>query len=117
MKDFREHEVKIRKLVEKQNALDRNWTWKVKSIGKNKVRIRWGYLADLGEKDDCFIMELKSYSNDDTVYLNGLRPDGTLIEFVEVKDDGEKCFPGEKHMEDALICIVEEIAYCAHNEY
>lgn len=115
--DFREHDSKIRKLVEKQDATDPNWAWKVKSIGKSKVRIRWGYLADLGEKDDCFIMELKSYLNDGTVYLNGLRPDGTLIEFVEVREDSEKCLPGERHLESALKFIVEEIAYCAHNEY
>ena len=44
MIDLRNYKDYIRELVAKENEKDKNWRWSVKSIGKSRVRIRWGYL-------------------------------------------------------------------------
>ena len=60
MIDLRNYKDLIRELVAKENDKDKNWRWSVKSISKNRVRIRWGYLDYLEEKENCFQIELDS---------------------------------------------------------
>lgn len=67
MIDLRNYADLIRQLVKKEDEKDPNWKWSVKSIGKNKVRIRWGYLDFLGEKENCFIIEMQEEVRDHAV--------------------------------------------------
>ena len=52
MIDLRNYKDYIRELVSEQDKKDTNWRWSVKSIGKSLVRIRWGYLDYLEEKEN-----------------------------------------------------------------
>ena len=79
MIDLRNYKDLIRELVAKENDKDKNWRWSVKSISKNRVRIRWGYLDYLEEKENCFQIELDS-SMESMEWLHARRPDGEMIE-------------------------------------
>ena len=79
MIDLRNYKDYIRELVAKENEKDKNWRWSVKSIGKSRVRIRWGYLDYLEEKENCFIIDLDS-SIPDMEWLHARKPDGDIIE-------------------------------------
>lgn len=77
MIDLRNYADLIRQLVADENEKDPNWKWSVKSIGKDKVRIRWGYLDYLEEKDNCFILEMGEvtlYGSDTLQTLEGDLP-------------------------------------------
>lgn len=58
MIDLRNYKDYIRELVAEENKKDKNWRWSVKSIGKSLVRIRWGYLDYLEEKENCFLLSM-----------------------------------------------------------
>ena len=79
MIDFRNYSDLIRKCVAEENEKDKNWKWSVRSIGKNKVRICWGYLDYLEEKNNCFSsqqMGTLMMTSFPMTSSTGIRPEG-----------------------------------------
>ena len=117
MIDLRNYKDYIRELVAEENRKDKNWRWSVKSIGKSLVRIRWGYLDYLEEKENCFLIDLDS-SIESMDWLHARRPDGGIIEcymVVEGTPNPQVC--AEQNIKSGLRDAVWEIADMAHNCY
>lgn len=110
--DFRNFTEVIRESVKHEKENDFNWNWYVKSIGKNSVKIKWGYLDYIGEDDDFF--EIKATSTgDENDHLVGIVPDGKK-EYVFV---GEEHWNDAHTYEEAIRNIIKYFAYCAHMYY
>ena len=106
-----------RELVAKENDKDKNWQWSVKSINKNRVRIRWGYLDYLEEKENCFLIELDS-SIESMEWLHARRPDGEIIEcYLVVEGKPNPRVGAEQTIQSGLRDAIWEIAYIAHSCY
>ena len=117
MIDLRNYKDLIRELVAKENDKDKNWRWSVKSISKNRVRIRWGYLDYLEEKENCFQIELDS-SMESMEWLHARRPDGEMIEcYLVVEGKPNPQVGAEQTIQSGLRDAVWDIAYIAHSRY
>ncbi len=117
MIDLRNYKDYIRELVAEENRKDKNWRWSVKSIGKSRIRIRWGYLDYLEEENNCFIIDLDS-SMPDMEWLHARRPDGELIEcYLVVEGKPNPQVGAEQNIKSGLKDAIWEIAYTAHNCY
>ena len=115
MIDLRNYKDYIRELVAEQDKKDKNWRWSVKSIGKSLVRIRWGYLDYLEEKENCFLLSMDEAAGD---WLWAKRPDGGLIEcYLVVEGRPNPQLGAEQTIKSGLRDAVWEIAYTAHNCY
>ncbi len=116
MIDFRNYSDLIRKCVAEENEKDKNWKWSVRSIGKNKVRIRWGYLDYLEEKNNCFSITANGYSDDDFVSNDIVyrHPSGGMISFTSFGK-----MPGNtaETIEEAIEQAIRGIARYAHSRY
>ena len=116
MVDLREYSDLIRDLVAKENKKDRNWKWSVKSIGKKMVRIRWGYLDYLEEKNNCFF--IGSEGDADCGYWLWIKtPDGRPIDCYMVAEKPNPRIGAEMKIESGIRSAVEDIAYYAHSRY
>jgi hypothetical protein len=116
MIDLRDYKDYIRELVAKENEKDPNWKWSVKSIGKNLVRIRWGYLDYLEEKENCFLLELDSSIAGD--WIHARKPQRELIEcYLVVEGTPNPHLGAEQNIRIGLRNAIWEIAYVAHNYY
>ena len=49
MIDFRKYRVAVKAVLEKESDLDKNWSWKIVKISKDKISIGWGYLDYIGD--------------------------------------------------------------------
>ena len=117
MIDLRNYADLIRQLVKEEDRKDPNWKWSVKSISKNKVRIRWGYLDYLEEKENCFIIDLDS-SIPDMEWLHARKPDGDIIEcYMVVEGKPNPQVGAEQTIPSGLRDAIWEIAYIAHSRY
>ncbi|MCX4307634.1 MAG: hypothetical protein OSJ69_17725 [Acetatifactor sp.] len=117
MIDLRNYKDYIRELVAEENRKDKNWRWSVKSIGKNRIRIRWGYLDYLEEENNCFIIDLDS-STPDMECLCACWPDRKLMEcYLVVEGKPNPQLGAEQTIKSGLRDAVWEIAYTAHNYY
>lgn len=118
MIDLRNYADLIRKLVKKEDEKDQNWKWSVKSIGKNKVRIRWGYLDYLGDKENCFIIEMQEDNTEDMQWMSALLPYGGIIEvFLVVEGKPNPHVGAEQTIQTGIECAIWEIAHYAHSRY
>lgn len=120
MIDLRKYETQIREAVAKENEKDHDWKWSVKSIGKNKVRIRWGYLDYCEEKNNCFLLEMDNDLEGSGIgdWLWARTPDNGLIETWLVVDGAPNSKIGaECNIQNAIRWAIEEIAYFAHSRY
>jgi len=118
MIDLRNYADLIRKLVKEADQKDPNWKWAVKSIGKNKVRIRWGYLDYLGEKENCFIIEMQEDNTEDMQWMSALLPHGGIIEvFLVVEGKPNPNVGAEQSIQAGIEDAVWEITHYAHNRY
>lgn len=121
MIDLRNYADLIRQLIAKEDDRDPNWKWSVKSIGKTKVRIRWGYLDYLEEKDNCFILEMHNDTNGFGFgdWLWAKTPSGDLIEcHLVVEGRPNPNLGAEENIKPALEeAIRYDIAWYAHNRY
>ena len=116
MIDLRNYKDYIRELVAAENEKDSNWRWSVKSIGKNLVRIRWGYLDYLEEKENCFLLCMENECAGDWLWAK--RPDGELIEcFLVVEGRPNPQLGAEQTIKSGLRDAVWEIAHVAHSCY
>ena len=116
MIDLRNYSDLIRKCVAEENEKDQNWKWSVKSIGKSKVRIRWGYLDYLEEKNNCFSITANEYPDDEFLFNNIVyrHPSGDMISFTSFgKEPGNTA----ETIEEAIEQAIRGIARYAHNRY
>lgn len=81
MIDLREWKDLIRNTVSEMNDRDPNWKWSVKYLGKTKVRVRWGYLDYLEEKQNAFIM-----AAEDEKFVVARNPQEKMIDVFTVSD-------------------------------
>lgn len=51
MTDLREYKEIIKKAVERERKCDANWSWSIKAINKSEIKIGWGYLDYIGQKE------------------------------------------------------------------
>lgn len=117
MIDLRNYKDYIRGLVAEENKKDKNWRWSVKSIGKSRIRIRWGYLDYLEEENNCFIIDLDS-SITDMEWLHACWPDGDIIEcYMVVEGKPNPKVGAEQTIQSGLQDAVWEISYIAHSRY
>ena len=120
MIDLREYEDLIREEVEKVNKRDKNWKWSVKSVGKKRVRIRWGYLVDMGEKEDAFILEMQNEDPASGIgdWLWAKQPDGDHIEcYLVVEGTPNPRVGAECNIKNGIRWAIDEIEYFAHSRY
>lgn len=117
MIDLRNYGILIRELVEKEDEKDPNWKWSVKYIGKTKVRIRWGYLDYLGEKKNCFSIEIQSWGEGGE-WLWACLPDGSHVEcFLVVEGVPNPKIGAEQSIKSGIEDAIFEIAHYAHTYY
>lgn len=117
----------IRSAVERENQNDPNWSWSVRSISKDTVKIRWGYLKEINGDNDSFVLRLKTdYVVDfnEAVYqvLEALNPDnigGVIVADIvtDIVPDENDVTCVETHIEKALDRIIHKVAVCARNCY
>ena len=118
MIDLRNYADLIRKLVKEADQKDPNWKWSVKSISKNKVRIRWGYLDYLGSKENSFSIEMQPDNTEDNQWMSALLPDGSIIEvFLVVEGKPNPKVGAEQSIQAGIEDAVWEITHYAHSRY
>lgn len=120
MIDLRNYADLIRQLVKEEDKKDRNWKWSVKSIGKTKVQICWGYLDYLKEKENCFRLEMDNDIDGSGVgdWLWARRPHGEIIEcYLVVEGTPNPNLGAEQTIQSGIKQAIEEIAYYAHSRY
>lgn len=120
MIDLREYEDLIREEVQKVNERDNNWKWSVKSVGKKRVRIRWGYLVYMEEKDDAFILEIDCDQKNEGIgdWLWAKQPDGDHIEcYMVVEGTPNTRIGAECNIKNGIRWAIEEIEHFAHSRY
>lgn len=116
MIDLRDYSDLIQTAVQKENERDQNWKWSVKSIGQNKVRIRWGYLDYLEEKLNCFLVTLDC-DEEAGNWIWACLPDGDHIECYMVAEEPNPRIGAEQSIESGIRDAIEEIAHYAHSRY
>lgn len=120
MIDLRDYEDLIRAEVQKQNKKDKNWKWSVKSIGKDKVSIRWSYLDYLEKKNNCFFLVMENDLEGSGIgnWLWARSPRGGIVECYMVAEGKPNPNIGaEQTIESGIKCAIEDIAYFAHSRY
>lgn len=120
MIDLREYEDLIREEVEKVNKRDKNWKWSVKSVCKKRVRIRWGYLVYMEEKEDAFILEMQNEDPASGIgdWLWAKQPDGDHIEcYLVVEGTPNPRVGAECNIKNGIRWAIDEIEYFAHSRY
>lgn len=116
--DFRNYADLIRKLVKEADKKDPNWKWSVKSIGKNKVRIRWGYLDYLEAKENCFSIKMDPDNTEDDQWMLAHLPDGSIIEvFLVVEGKPNPNLGAEQSIQAGIEDAIWEITHYAHSRY
>lgn len=117
MKNFRDYQQLIRDCVKKISDEDPNWNFSVKSIAKDRVRIRWTYLDYCQEKENCFYLAFNHYDEFDQEHLLVSRtPQDEMISGHLVTDrDYRRSW--QITYENGIKYAIEEIADYAHNVY
>lgn len=129
MFDLRNYKPVIMEAIKSESERDPNWNWKVKAINKTEIRIGWGYLDYIGEKNP-FTITLKEYEweeeeFDTDVFLTGLFPGWTWKDvniyedenYFVLVDVGEDKFHDAHTMEDGLRKAIHGIVIRARNAY
>ena len=115
--DLKQYETLIREKVNELNLKDNNWKWRVKSIGKKKCRIFWGYLEYMEAKKDCFILELQADEPDDQ-WLFARHPGGKYINcYMVVEGKPNPRIGAEQTIEIGIIDAIEAIGHVARSRY
>lgn len=112
MVDFRSYKDTIKAAVAAERERDENWGWTVKTINKSVVKIGWGYLDYLGEKD-AFTVEILVGEDSDESTIVGTIPNGKKV----------YCWVGSKHWHDCksvergIALVIHGMAASAHSTY
>ncbi len=127
MVDLNDYAEAIRKAVKKESLNDPDWGWSVRSISKDTVRIRWGYLKEMNGENDSFILKLKPYFTVDfdepvSQMLEALHPQniGGRIAYNFVTDkpvnqNDVTCI--DTPIVEGIESLIHRIAVHAHNCY
>lgn len=110
MIDLREYKGIAKAAVAKERELDENWGWSLKAVNKNEIRIGWGYLDYIGEKDP-FKVEL--FQEDGDVYMIGTIPNGDRV-FANI---GPTRWDNYDTIEKAIAGVIHSMACSAHRTY
>ena len=115
--DLKQYETLIREKVNELNRQDKNWKWKVKSVGKKKCRIFWGYLEYMEEKDPCFTLELQADEPDDQ-WLWARHPSHEYIDcYLVVEGKPNPRIGAEQTIESGIVDAIEAIGHVARSRY
>ena len=117
MIDLRKYAELIHSLVAAENKKDANWKWSIKSIGKEKVAIRWGYLDYLEETANCFFLMLDNEEDGEGNWIWARTPHGGIIDCYMVAENPNPRIGAEQTIESGIRSAIEEIAYYAHSRY
>lgn len=116
--DFRNYADLIRKLVKEADKKDPNWKWSVKSISKNKARIRWGYLDYMGDKENCFYIGMDPDNTENDQWMAAFLPHGGIIEvFLVVEGKPNPNLGAEQSIQTGIEDAIWEITHYAHSRY
>lgn len=125
MIDLKNYSDIIRKAVKAESENDKNWKWSVKSISKDLIKIRWGYLAEMNGENDSFIIRLypehvNDFEEPVTQVLSGRHPneEEIIFDFVtEDEPDPDDYLNIDTNIKEALPRLIHRIAVYAHNCY
>lgn len=110
MFDLREYKDIAKAAVAKECELDENWSWRIKTVNKDEIRIGWGYFDYIGEKA-AFVVVVDDTGDEPFVY--GSIPDRRILyAFV-----GTKSWCDYDTIEKAITGIIHNIADCARSIY
>ena len=113
---LKDYEPLVRELIKKEDERDENWKWSLKYLGKRTMRIRWGYLDYLHEKDNSFIITLDRICSNECLFA--MTPHKKVIEcFFIVDGKSNPEFGAEQTIESGLRDAVFEISHYAHSRY
>lgn len=112
MFDLRKCKEIAKAAVAKERELDENWGWSLKAVNKNEIRIGWGYLDYIGEKD-LFTVTVDTDSDPDTPFVTGTIPNGSKVYAIV----GPKHWHDYKTIEKAIAGVIHSMACSAHNTY
>lgn len=111
MEDLRNYKDTIKAAVAAEREKDENWSWSVNAINKGIVRIGWGYLDYIGEKD-FFTVEIVEEDSDEPTVV-GTIPNGKKV----------YCWIGPQHWHDCktvergIASVIHSMASSAHRTY
>ena len=116
MVDLREYTELIHQLVAEEEARDKNWAWSVASITERHVKIRWGYLDYLEERNNCFhlLAEIDSISGD---WIWVRTPNVNIIECFMVAEKPNPRIGAQQTIKGGIRDAIREIAHYAHSRY
>ena len=129
MYDLRNYKKVIREAVKRESEADEYWNWKLLAVNKTEVRIGWGYLDFLCEKEpfrvrlyeDTFDGELSEPDLSLAGFFPGDKSVGSIDEDVVHESlyvwIGDKHWHDAKTLEDGLRIIIHSIASEAHSKY
>lgn len=119
MIDLRNYNNLIRSCVTNEKEKDTIWKWAVKSISKNKIEIKWGYLEYLEEKNTCFRIKLDNDNGSGCGnWLFAYDHRGDLIEVYMVSEGKpDPNIGAEQTIKSGIQSAIEDIAYFAHSRY
>ena len=115
--DLRNYAEIIRYTVKAANEKDKNWKWRVHSISKRKVMIRWGYLDYLEEKHpkNCFSVTIDHPMDEELWNAITYRLPGG--EFLGFYDFGDKSWNTHSTVEQAIEGAIWHLVNYAHSRY
>lgn len=110
MTDLRTFNDTIKKAVAREREADANWNWNIKSVNKSSIKIGWGYLDYIGEKD-CFKVEVTE--DEAFTAVVGKMPNGSKhYAFI-----GGDHWDDAKTIDDGISKIIHSMALSAHKTY
>ena len=110
MTDLRTFNDTIKAAVAREREADANWSWNIKAVNKSCVKIGWGYLDYIGEKD-CFKVEVTE--DEAFTVVVGTMPNGCKHHaFI-----GPDHWDDAKTVEDGIKQVIHSMALNAHNTY
>lgn len=126
MNDLREHKsvvldcLKDLRVKDAEHRSDgKSWGWRLKSIGKDKIVLRWGYIPDTD-----ITIRLDVDKEDNEVMLKGRMDDRYPTDYLN-DEDGDYLFVwiGDRHWHDAssidrgLKMMIGNIGYITRTRY
>lgn len=111
MKDLRNYKEVAKRALEQERKNDANWSWSLKGISKDEIKIGWTYLDYIGEKEP-FRIELIAYDDGKVEGLMGVAGDHKTFVII-----GETRWDDVATIEEGIELAVRKIARIAHNCY
>lgn len=112
MTDLRKYKDIVVAAVAKEREADKNWSWNVKAVNKSEIRIGWGYLDYIGEKDP-FTVTVDTDIDPDTPFVTGTIPSGSKVYAIV----GPDRWDDYDSIEKAIAGVIHSMACSAHNTY